>query len=52
MIKSSFEKEDVSFGITDQNKSLSKIEIREILLKSGMWASFKAFPGFSIIPED
>merc|ERR1712072_1171943 len=52
VIKSSFEKEDVSFDINNQDKSLSKTKIKDILLKSGLWVSFKSFPGFSIIPED
>jgi len=52
VIKSSFEKEDLSFDIQNQDKSLSKTKIKDILLKSGLWVSFKSFPGFSIIPED
>lgn len=52
VIRSSFNKKSIFFGIKGLVNKFSKSKIRSILLESGLWISLKSFPGYSILPEE
>jgi len=45
--------ESVSFfGVNENPLHFSKDQVQDILLRSGLWASLRSFPGCSLIPVD
>jgi len=45
--------ESVSFfGANENPLHFSKDLVKDVLLKSGLWASLRSFPGYSLIPAD